>query len=582
MLKFFTERKVVSLALVGVLAVASYSVQAADKKAHAGLASSPESSLKSSATQEPDGSIKAGRPVIRRLTSEQYANSIADIFGPNVDLGGRFEPEVRKGGLVAVGSSEATITASGLEQFDNMARKIAAQVMDPSRRAAIMNCKPAADNAADPTCTKAFLERVGLHLYRRSLTAEELTELSDVANAAAKSTRNFYEGLGRALANMLVSPPFLFRFENTEPDPANPSVVRLDAYSKAARLSFFIWNSAPDALLLQAAADGSIHTKEGYAQQVDRMMASKRLEGGVRAFFDDMLHLDEIVNANKDVNLYPEFTPAVAQDAREETLRTIVNHLVVERGDYRDLFTTRKTFLTPALGALYGVPVVQRAVIGQPDSWTPYEYTADSPRVGLLAQASFLSLHSHPGRSSATLRGKALRELFMCQKVPDPPGNVDFTVVQQADSSVLKTARQRLDAHATQPMCAGCHKITDPIGLALENFDGSGRYRTTENGEALDLNGSLNGVAFKTPGELGSVVAKTPAITQCVVKQAAAYATGLTPDRDAAEWVKYLDQGFAADGYRFTALMRRIALSKAFGEMQPRQEAPNAQAASTN
>src|SRR6202012_873367 len=127
-------------------------------------------------------------------------------------------------------------------------------------------------------------------------------------------------------------------------------------------------------------------------------------------------------------------------------LRTIVDHLLTRRGDYRDLFTTGKTFLTPTLGAIYAVPVADDATSanGTPDSWTPYEFPAGDPRgVGILTQAGFVALHSHPGRSSPTLRGKALREVLLCQKVPDPPGNVNFTIVQDTGSTQYKTARER-------------------------------------------------------------------------------------------------------------------------------------------
>src|SRR5690606_7737678 len=122
-------------------------------------------------------------------------------------------------------------------------------------------------------------------------------------------------------------------------------------------------------------------------------------------------------------------------------------------------------------------------------------FDENDPRAGLVSQVGFLAMASHPGRSSPTLRGQAIREHLLCQSVPEPPGDVDFTLFEDPDSS-LKTARERLVAHANVPACAGCHKITDPIGLALENFDGAGQFRTTENGAPIDTSGELDGISF--------------------------------------------------------------------------------------
>src|SRR6185312_12724451 len=177
-------------------------------------------------------------------------------------------------------------------------------------------------------------------------------------------------------------------------------------------------------------------------------------------------------------------------------LRTIVDLLLHRNGDYRDLFTTRDTFLTPALAALYGVPLARAQELGGAIPWVPYHFSDSDPYIGILTQVSFLSLHSHPGRSSPTRRGKALRENILCQKVPPPPGNVDFSLVQNTNDPNFKTARQRLTAHRKEAMCAGCHKITDPVGLALENFDSAGSFRTSENGAPIDASGEYNGKPF--------------------------------------------------------------------------------------
>jgi hypothetical protein len=301
------------------------------------------------------------------------------------------------------------------------------------------------------------------------------------------------------------------------------------------------------------------------AKQVDRLLASPRLEDGVRAYFTDMFQFDDFATLSKDAAIYPRFTAQAGRDAEEQTLRTIVDHVVARRGDYRDLFTTRKTFLTNSLAAIYGVAASDDTPNGARESWFPYEYQPGDPRgAGILAEVSFVALHSHPGRSSPTLRGKALRQVLLCQRVPDPPANVNFTVVQDTGNPKYRTARERVTAHRTEPTCAGCHKMIDPMGLALENFDSSGGYRLTENGAAIDASGELDGVTFNDAIGLGKAVHDSPNAPACLVTRLYSYATGRERSKGDYEIINSLEKNFAADGYRIPDLLRRIATSDAF------------------
>jgi len=249
---------------------------------------------------------------------------------------------------------------------------------------------------------------------------------SGAAHAGATSLNDFYAVLAAALEGMLISPELLFVIERAEPDPNNPGQLRLDAYSLASRLSFFLWNASPDDELLEAAESGELQTKDGLARAIDRMLASPRLVTGMRAFFDDMFGFDDFDTLSKDPLIYPAFTTVTAAAAREQTLRTVIDHLIVNDEDYRDLYTKRSTFMSPDLARLYGMPA--------PSGWTPYTFPPDSLRAGLLTQISFLALHAHPGRSSPTLRGKALREVLLCQHVPPPPPGIDFSALMNPDS----------------------------------------------------------------------------------------------------------------------------------------------------
>ena len=519
-------------------------------------------SAKVAAAKEPTVAATPSR--LRLMSQDQYLNTIAAIFGPDVLPNLTFAPFQRTDGLVATGAAYEGLTEDRVELFQRAATAVAANVTAPERRDFLMPCKPANEKTADKACATKFLSYVGRRLNRRPLEPARLAEIVDYADKGAERLNDFYAGLSVALEGLLSSPKTLYIEEVTEPDPKHPGHQRLDSYSLASRLSFFLWNQAPNDALLDAAAKGDLYDAKGRAKAVNAMLASSYLESGVRAFFDDMLGFDSFATLAKDSTIYPAYTGASATAAREQTLRFLVDHLITNNGDYRDLFTSRVTFISKPLSPLYGLPYDQ--------TWTRYELPATDPRVGLLTQISFLSLYSHPGRSSATQRGKALRELLMCQPVPPPPPNVDFSAVENPDPSI-KTARDRLALHRTNPVCAGCHKITDPIGLALENFDGAGQYRETEKGAVINASGDLDGKPFKNAAELGQVMHDNPAVTSCIVKRVYTFAVGGKLRRDDDPVLAYFNQRFAADGYKLPDLMRMVAMSDAFAEVTNEQPA---------
>jgi len=492
---------------------------------------------------------------MRRLTEAQYRNTIADVFGPDIKVAGRFEPIVRPAQqLLSTGANKAALSPVGFEQFDGVARGVAEQVFDEAHRDAFVQCTPSDAAKSDDKCALKTLAAIGRYVFRRPLTAQEQRDYARMADDAATKAGSFYSGLELSLAAMLVSPDFLFVTESAEPDPGHPGMMRIDNYSRASHLSFLLWDTTPNDMLLTAAAKGELTDQAKLEAIAAKMVASPRLEDGVRAFFADMLVYEkfEADDYAKDPLIYPRFNADVAAALPEQLLRTIVDDLVVRDNDYRDLFTTRHTFMTRALGPLYDVPV--RAAKG----WEPYEFPADGDRGGLLSQAAFLALYSHPGRSSATQRGRAVRELLLCQPVPDPPGNVDFKLVVDTTNKSLPTARDRLTAHISNPVCAGCHKVTDPIGLALENFDGIGAFRTTENDSPINPISAFDSKTVAGEAGLSQALAADPATTQCVAKRAMEYATG-HPTQNNSATMAALDQKFATSGYRIRALFQQVA-----------------------
>ena len=503
--------------------------------------------------------IAAEEIALVRLTPSQYEHAIHDIFGESIVVDGRaIDPGAREDGLLALGARKLTLSAAALERYEALAQQVATQVTDPAHRATLIPCTPGNDRAPDAECAARFICRAGRFLFRRPPTEGEVDAYVAMAGSAAETFDDFYTGLRAALAGMLVAPDFLFRVERTESDPEEPGRRRLDGYSRAARLSFFLWDTTPDAQLLSAAESGELVSSEGLDRQIERLLSSPRLEDGVRAFFSDMLGFEGFATLSVDAALYPKFTKNVEDDAREQTLRTIVHHLLDRDGDYRDLFVTRDTFLTPALAAIYGVPLPRAQELGGAVPWVPYRFPDNDPHVGLLTQVSFLALHSHPGSTSPTLRGKAVRENLLCQRVPPPPGDVDFSLVQDTSNPAFRTVRQRLEVHRTNPTCAACHRMTDPIGLTLEVFDPSGVYRTTENGAPIDTSGTFRRQPYGSVIELAPMLREDPAVVSCVVNRAFSYGTARPPTTDEFRWLVDMRTELSEVGVTWQALMRRL------------------------
>jgi len=508
---------------------------------------------------EPEASASPLR--VRLLTAEQYTNTIAQVFGEDIadSVLPPLPPLARTDGLLASGAAQVGVTSDQIQQIQRTASDVAAKVVDTRHRDFLLPCSPVDAAKADDACAAQFLRETGRLLYRRPLGEARVGELVDMARNATAETGDFHDGLAIALESILISPDVVFIVDRAEPDPERPGEQRLDAWSLASRLSFFLWNSAPDDELLAAAESGELHSQGELEAAVERMLKSARLEDGMRAFFDDMMAFDEFDSLAKDPLVYPMVTGATLADAREQTLRTVIDHVFRKGLDYRDLFVTRDTFMSMNLGAVYATPTS--------NGWVPYTFPEDGERQGLLTHVSFLAAHSHAVRSSPTLRGKALRELFLCQKVPPPPPDVDFSLLE--DAGDVPTARERLDVHNTNAACAGCHLITDPIGLSLESFDGAGRFRTSENGAEIDLSGELDGSFYDSAKGLSTALRDHPKLPYCLVNRLYAYGTGgpvsLKHDRDT---LSYFEQRFGEQGYQVPELLREIALSNAFARVR--------------
>lgn len=491
----------------------------------------------------------------RRLSESEYRHIIADLIGPDIKINARFEPEKREQGLLATGNAMLSLTSSGFEQYFTLASDITDQAFAAGDRDALVGCSPKDLGRADPDCARQFITHYGELIFRRPLTGAEIEARLETANQGANQTGDFYHGLKLALTSLLVAPEFLFRMESAEADPNNPGKYRLDAYTKAARLSFLFWNSSPDRELLRVARSGEIHTQAGLEKQLDRLAASPRFKDGARAFFADMFQLDGFENMVKDPAIYPKFNQTVANSAKEQMLKTAVGLLIEKNRDYRELFTSNSTYINRPLASVYNVPY------GSAEEWMSYTFQSDSERAGILTHVGFLSQHAHPGTSSPTRRGIKIHEIFMCEPTPDPPADVDFSTVQ---ASVGGTARERLLDHMENTGCTACHRRSDPPGLALEHFDGIGQLRKYEHGKLIDVSADFNGVQLVGATGLADYLEDDPRVPACLVRNVYAYGTGRKTDFFDEDYLAEQTEVFADNDYRVPALLQHIANTPEF------------------
>ncbi len=504
--------------------------------------------------------IAPAPPALPRLTQAQYANSILDVLGAGLVVPPTLEPDVAYDDLFSVGASVASVSPRGVELYEDGARSLATQVIGkPAVLAALLPCT--ATSTADGACLDAFVAKVGRKLWRRPLAAEERAPLVAVGVQAANALGGFQHGVEYALVGLLQSPRFLYRPEVGEVDP-DFGGQRLTSYELATRLSYFLWNGPPDDALLDAAQSGALNTDDGLAAQVDRLMADPKVHRAVRNFADEWLQLRDLLDLTKDPNVYDDFSSDLGGSARDETL-SLVEYLALDQdADFRQLLLSRTTFVDRRLAAIYDVPAVSDTGVAQIE-------LPPGERLGILGQVSFLAARAHPVSSSPTIRGKYVRQMLLCDTVPNPPAGLNTAL---SDEGTATTMRQKLAEHVASPSCQACHSFIDPIGLGFEHFDGIGRFRTQDNGAPIDTTGVLDTVPFADLATLANDIAQSPKYPHCVTQKLYAYAVGRPVTDGEAPQVDALSGDFVTGGQHLKALMRAIALSQGFRRIGARND----------
>ena len=492
-------------------------------------------------------------PVIRRLTESQYENSVHDLFGEDIVLPLRIEPDIEQDGLLSIGSAHNSLSPLGVEQYEEASFSLAEQALAPGPiRDAIMPCQPAAIQDAD--CARNALSTLGRQAWRRPLTNAELDTIVALSGTAADIRGDFYLGLELGLGTLLQSPYFVYRVELGEAAPEGGR--RYTNNEMATKLSYFLWNTAPDEALLTAAENGELTESVALTTQVERMLDDPKARQGFRNLISEMLALYELDELSKDPNVFPAMRTGIGPSAREETLLTVEALVFDRQDDFRSWMTTRDTFVDQNLAMIYAVAAPNLEGFG------PTHLPDDGLRSGLLGQVSILATAAHPVSSSATLRGLFVRNKLLCQDIPPPPADVDTSIPEPEPGAL--TLRDRVASHLEDDFCATCHSAMDPIGLALENFDGIGIYRETENGVVIDAHGEIDGESYDNAEGLGRVLALNPGYTACMTDTVFGYAEGHRPTLGELGLSEWLLERFEQEGYSMKSLLREVATSQAF------------------
>jgi hypothetical protein len=425
----------------------------------------------------------------------------------------------------------------------------------PSRRK-IFVCKPAgpADETACATRIVSSLARVA---YRRpvdKMTVDTLLDFYRRGRAGVTDGAAFDRGIESALQLILASPEFLMRFEADPPNLAPNTPYRLGDLALASRLAFFLWSSPPDDQLLTLASQGKLKDPVVLEQQVKRMLADSRSQALVTNFAEQWLHLRNLKSSSPDLEAFPDFDDNLRQSMKEET-SLFFNSIVREDRSVVDLLNADYTFVNERLARHYGIPNVYGSQFRRVT-------VSNEARRGLLGQASVLAVTSYPNRTSPVERGKWVLTNLMGVPPQPPPPNIPVLEDANVNGKVL-SLRERMEKHRASPVCAGCHKAMDPIGFALESFDGIGRWRNTEDGARIDTSGTLfNGV--KVDGVVGlrqSLVAEPEIFVGVMTEKMLTYALGRGLEYYDMPAVRRIVRDAKTTNFRFSSIVLGIARS---------------------
>jgi hypothetical protein len=422
----------------------------------------------------------------------------------------------------------------------------------------IFQCYP--DNAdQESPCARRIIATLAGNAFRRPATDADVDGIMSFFRAGRGKGGSFDSGIEAALQRILADPEFIYRSEIEPPAVAPGSPYRISDLELASRLSFFLWSSIPDAELLQLASQDRLHNAKVLEQQVQRMIADARSDAFIGNFTGQWLNVRGIKASEPIVNLFPDFDSTL-RDAYRREIELFFGSIIHEDRSILDLLTADYTFVNERLARQYGIPNIYGSQFRRVELGPELDM-----RRGLLGKGALLTITSDAARSSPVKRGKWFLETFLGLSPPDPPPGVNTTLAV-TPGEAPKTLRARLAAHHTNPNCAACHKTFEPMGLAMENFDAVGKWRTEDAGGPIDPTGVTNdGFALDGIRSLRELtVAKGDLFAEVVTEKLLTYAIGRGLDYKDMPLVRSIARNAASNNYRFSALLMGVVRSPAF------------------
>jgi hypothetical protein len=490
----------------------------------------------------PDANLKT------RVTAKAGTHEIAATFLKDTILEEGIIERVRDDQVKTHFDGVATVTIAGPYKVQGPGQT--------ASREKIFICRPAG-RGEEEACSQKIITNLAHHAYRRPPSAAEMSQLTALYRQGAQST-GFETGVRLALQKILVSPAFIFRAEYDPPSAAPGSVHRVSDNELASRLSFFLWSSVPDDELLSVAESGRLSDKSVLQAQVRRMLADPRSQELVKNFSGQYLFLRNIERISPDPSSLPNFDENLRQSLAKETELVVASTLREDRS-VADLLKTDYTFLNQRLAEHYGIPGIYGSEFRR-------VALTDPNRFGLLGQASVLTVTSYPNRTAPTIRGKWVLLQILGTPPPPPPPNVPS--LKNDETTKNLTMRQRMELHRSNPTCAACHRMMDPLGFALENFDGLGQWRDNmgPGTPTIDSSGVLpDGTKFNGPAGLREVlVSKQDMFVENFTEQLLTYALGRGVEEYDRPVLRHITREAASDNYRWSSIILGIVNSTPF------------------
>ena len=426
---------------------------------------------------------------------------------------------------------------------------------DTPSRARIFTCRPA--TGGGDACAADILSTLMRRAYRRPVTGADLERPLELYRAA-RDEGGFDAGIEMGLAAVLVSPEFLFRVERDPAGVEAGAAYRLSDLELASRLSFFLWSSIPDDELLAAAERGELTAPGGLERHVRRMLADPRASNLVTNFAGQWLHLRNLESITPDMRVFPDFDDNLRQAFRHET-EMLVESVLREDRSVLDLLRADYTYLNERLAKHYGVPHVYGS------RFRRVEFGEGGTRGGLLRQGSILLATSYATRTSPVIRGKWVLDNILGLPPPPPPPNVP-ELEDTGTGTRARSMKERMSAHRENPACASCHKLMDPVGFALENFDAVGRWRAADGGTPIDAAATLfDGTAVDGVDELEAALLRRPELfVGTVAEKLLTFAIGRGVEHTDAPAVRAILRAAEEDDYRLSSLVLGVVESMPF------------------